>query len=309
MADLAQMCAEELHAMGYQNITTSDPTLLCERYLNALYRRVQPRKRNFHISRQLQVPSDMQAGFELLKKKVEDGDDLTPHLSGLLDKLEYNDPLLNAWRIHHFHLGTQPYQRNANLVERTGPILLAMVHDDDFYAITIASHGRDGQKDLFYDLDLIEILHENFPAMMKPFKIDGWATTPKPTNEEVKLARDNGINLFSQTNDGSLYLPSPGFTSVGGTTKQTGLRVVYDAMLVVNSVRALERLIRDKIEALEICFSKQGARPYRICLTGFLNNGYVTAREESSYIGMQISVLKGPECLDVWQEIKPDSEP
>ena len=306
MGDLGRMCSEELAKMGYTNISSTDPEELCERYLNALYRRVSTQKRAFHEAKQMNVPAEVQAGYDLLKQKVQNGDDLTPHLSGLLDDLDFNDPLLNAWKIHHFHLGTKPHPTKPHLVERTGPILLAMVLDDAFYAITILPHGKGGNHDVFYDQDLIEILHESFPKMMERYKINGRAATPKPTNKEVKQLRDAGITSFAQTNDGTLYIPNLGFTSVGGTTKNTGARVVFVSMKVTNAVKKLERMIKEKIVALELCFSKtDGQRPYKIELTSFLNNGYVTAREESSYVGMRVSLEKGPDWLDIWHEQKP----
>ncbi len=287
MSDLGQMCSEELLAMGYDNITLTDPKELCERYLNALYRRVSVRKRTFHQSNNLQIPPEVQGGFDLLKMKVENGDDLTAHLSGLLDKIEQD-------------------QKKAHLIERTGPILMAMVHDDDFYAIAIVPHGKSGSPDVFYDLDLIEILHQSFPKMMEHYRVNGRAAQPKPTNSEVKMLRDAGVTIIPQTNDGTLFMPNLGFTSAGGTTKNTGARVVFDAMKVVKGVKTLEKQIREKIVPLELCFSKTGGvRPYKIVLTGFLNNGYVTAREESSYVGMRISLFEGPTWLDMWHEKRP----
>ena len=139
--------------------------------------------------------------------------------------------------------------------------------------------------------------------MMERYKINGWAATPKPTNDEVKILRDAGITVFAQTDDGSLYMPNLGFTSVGGRTKDTGARVVVDAMRVTKALKMLEKMVREKIAALELCFSKtDGKRPYKIILTGFLNNGYVTAREETSNVGMRISLEKGANWLDVWHE-------
>lgn len=306
MFDLGQLCSAELSAMGYTNISSTDPTELCERYLNALYRRVPTQKRSFHQSKQLRIPTEVQEGYDLLKQKVVNGDDLTPHLSGLLDDLDFNDPLLNAWNIHHFHLGTKPHPTKPHLVERTGPILLAMVHDDFFYAISILPHGKGGNHDVFYNQDLIEILHDSFPQMMANFKISGKAATPKPTISEVKQLRDAGITSFAQTNDGTLYMPNLGFTSIGGTTKHTGARIIVDTMRVTNAVKNLEKLICEKLVALELCFSKTGGkRPYKIILTGFLNNGYVTAREETSYVSMRISLEKGSNWLDVWHEMQP----
>lgn len=306
MGDLGRLCLSELAAMGYTGISQTEPTEICERYLNALYRRVTVQPRTFYKSKTLTIPPEVQAGYDLLRKKVENGEDLTPHLSSLLDDVNFNDPLLNAWKIHHFHLGTKPHPTKSHLVERTGPILLAMVHGDEFHAIAILAHGRGGNHDVFYDQDLIEILHESFPDMMARFKINGKAASPKPTNEEVKVLRDAGITAFAQTNDGTLYMPNFGFTSVGGTTKDTGATVVIDTMRVTSAVQRLEKLIREKIVALELCFSKtDGKRPYKIGLTGFLNNGYVTAREETSYVGIRISLEKGSEWLDIWHELKP----
>lgn len=301
--DVGKICAAELAGMGYKSVSSSDPQELCIQYLNALFRRVDPRPRKFHQSTELKVPPDLLAGYESLKEKIEKGQELTPHLSGLLEDIDFNDPLLNAWKIHHFHLGTKPHPKNPNLVERSGPILLGMVQENDFYAIDIIEHGSKGNPEVFYEQDLIEILHNNWPTMMDRYRINGKAAGPKPSNAEIKLARDAGITVFSQTNDGTLYLPTVGFTSVGGTTKDTSGQIIFQVMRIVRAVNLLQKLIVEKISALELCFSKTGGiRPYKIVLTHFLD-GITTAREESSLVGMRVSQFcgePGEEWLDVW---------
>lgn len=306
LSDLGNLCKAELLNMDYKDITSHDPEELCTIYLNAIFRRVALRPRVFHQSRKLKVPSDLQAGFDLLKNKVQNGQDLSPHLSSLLMNETFNDPLLNAWKIHHFHLGIQPHKKNPLLVERTGPILLALVEPDDFYAIDIISHGAKGNPEVFYEQDLIEILHQNWPKMMDKYRVkNGKAAFAKPTNAEIKLARDNGITVITQTDDGTLYLPTAGFTSAGGTTKHTGGQIVFEVLKITNAIKLLERTIVEKLVALELAFSKNGAqRPYNITLTNFLD-GLITAREESSEVGMCISITRsGPRevWLDIWSE-------
>jgi len=305
-ADLGRSCRAELANMGYQNISSTDPEELCTMYLNALFRRVQAKPRNFHRSTQLAVPLDHQSGFDLLKEKVERGTDLTPHLSGLLSKEDFNDPLLNAWKIHHFHLGVNPHKNNPSLVERTGPILLALVEPDDFYAIDIIAHGKHGYPEVFYEQNLIEILHNNWPNMMNRYRLkNAKAAFPQPSNAEVKLVRDAGITMIPQTADGSLYMPAAGFTSVGGTTKDTGAQIVFEVMKITNAVKLLQKTIVEKMVSLELAFDKNGGRrPYNVILTNFLN-GMITAREESSKVGMRISSKPAPpgeKWIDIWSE-------
>ncbi len=48
-------------------------------------------------------PSDL---FELVKKKLANGEDVRPHLSNRYTDPNYSDSLLNDWKIHHQHLGT-----------------------------------------------------------------------------------------------------------------------------------------------------------------------------------------------------------
>ena len=305
-ADLGNTCHSELVNMGYKNISSTDPEELCTNYLNALFRRVKARPRKFHVSSQLTVPPDQQAGFDLLKEKVERGDDLTPHLSGLLANENFNDPLLNAWKIHHFHLGAHPHKNNSALVERTGPILLALVEPDDFYAIDIIAHGKHGNPEVFYEQDLIETLHNNWPRMMDRYRLkNAKAAFPQSSNAEVKLARDAGITIIPQTADGTLYLPTAGFTSVGGTTKNTGAQISFEVMKITKAVKFLQETVIEKIVPLELAFHKNGGqRPYKIALTNFLN-GMITAREETSKIGIRISGSPAPpgeKWIDIWSE-------
>ena len=51
------------------------------------------------------------------------------------------DGLLNEWGVHHLHLGTKSYSKNHAFIARTGPLLLALIAEDDFYAINVYLHG------------------------------------------------------------------------------------------------------------------------------------------------------------------------
>ena len=95
----------------------------------------------------------LKPGIDNLLKKVKAGDDLTPHLSSLVEKKGFTpghaparrklnwsdkDLLLSATGFHHFHLGTTFQSKNR--IKRTDEILFAAVSRDQFSVIGIFDH-------------------------------------------------------------------------------------------------------------------------------------------------------------------------
>jgi hypothetical protein len=107
-------------------------------------------------------PPDHQAGFDALIRTSEAGGDLRPYQSTGLEKDEYDDGMLNAWNLHHFHLCTGPHPRYAGYVSRTGPLLYALVTNDTLYCLGIYDHGGWSMQ------ALLEIVDRDFPELNEP---------------------------------------------------------------------------------------------------------------------------------------------
>lgn len=68
--------------MDTTRLTTDVPV----HYFNAAQRRISARPRTLLVSDTFRCPAEHQAGWDLIQQKVKDGQDLTPHLSKLIEK-------------------------------------------------------------------------------------------------------------------------------------------------------------------------------------------------------------------------------
>jgi hypothetical protein len=168
------------------------------RYLNAHHRRIPKRKpRAVHESRELSVPPEYAEDYQNLKRVISAGKSLKPYLGRDIPhkgRPDRNDPLLNAWGIQHLHFRAKG----------TGHILLARITDDDVFVIQALPHVPDS----FVDAQLLEILHNNWPAEIAAGKLHGIAG--EVVSPERRLAlRQNHANFITTMADGTVYL-SPG---------------------------------------------------------------------------------------------------
>jgi hypothetical protein len=156
---------------GYDvsNISAEDLPFI---YFNAEKRRPDQRVRVLELSDAFSCPPSLQAGWDRLKMLVESGGDLTSNLSKLVNRINNKDSLLNDWGVHHFHLGEN---LNGQFIERTAPLLFALVTKDRFYAINIFNHGA------WADEDVIEIIHRNWPEAISKYKIQNVIFTTEIT--------------------------------------------------------------------------------------------------------------------------------
>ena len=79
--------------MDTKGLTTDIPV----HFFNAVQRRITARRRTLLISDTFQCPAEHQAGWDFIRQKVTDGQDLAPHLSKLINNPEETDPMLNDW--------------------------------------------------------------------------------------------------------------------------------------------------------------------------------------------------------------------
>jgi len=236
-SDLANIGKVELANMGYSvpdDLPQDEVSLF---YLNALRRRIPARPRNIFRSREFQCPDHLKKGLELLEKKVLSGDNLNPHLSRQIVNLKFDDALLNDWYIHHFHLGTD-FMANG-LIEGTKIVLFARVTNEFFYEICMAGH------DNWVDLNLIEILHRNWPDSISQFRNQSIAgLTHEFDSHGIKRLRKARINVgMLKTTDGTFYAqPGGGYSFSGMSTA-----VVMQFNKQVHELRRLEKFIRKNI--------------------------------------------------------------
>jgi hypothetical protein len=184
--------------------------------------------RKIEIADDFDCPPAQKNGWINLQDKIRRGDDLGPHLSWA-DSFSNNDGLLNEWGVHHFHLGMKPDTHRPYYVERSTPLLFALVDETTVYAINIYRHGA------WEDKRIIESLHRNWPDLISRDRLQGIQGEVLTTDERRKI-RKSGLQAAIATEDGSVY------GSIGGPINSIGLKLqsMIDADRWIDEVRRLQ---------------------------------------------------------------------
>lgn len=210
------------HEWGYDttNIPEKEIPLL---YFNAKSRRPESRPRKVQVSDTFNCPSELQPGWLRLKALIEFGADITGNLSKLTKKLHNKDSMLNDWGVYHFHLGAK---MTGSFVERTGPLLFALVTVDEFLAIGIYQHGA------WANTDIVETIHRNWPHVVAQNQIYGVEPEASTTEKERLTLRKKNANSFTSVSDGTVYSP------IGGGVVAAG----YNIHAVIQTDKQIDRL-------------------------------------------------------------------
>ena len=105
-----------------------------------------------------------------IERKIQVGENINPYLSWKVSQLRYSDDLLNDWKIKHLHLG-RVYTKGKfeGRIKRTTEVLYVFFTEDSAYFMTIDNHDPD----TFAKQELLHILHDNWPEVLKPYKDHG----------------------------------------------------------------------------------------------------------------------------------------
>jgi len=145
----------------------------------------------------------------MLEMEIEEGKNLNPRLSRQMRKLVFNDDMLNDWGFHHFHLGEQIGTHG--MVEGTRDLVYAWFEPDTIYLIRVMGHGEWSNQEIF------EVTHEEWPSLFEPFRLPGINAFPKFSAEQTSKMRQIGLTIFTETKDGSVFIPPGGGTMLNGT--------------------------------------------------------------------------------------------
>lgn len=197
-----------LVAQGYAPDTNAADQDIEFQFLNVFRRLVEPVPRTVNEAAGLACPVQHQAGYDAIKDKMAKGHDLRPHLSRRLADLNYHDPLLNEWAVHHLHLGTA--LEADGFINRTGALLFVKFTPEAAYCLHFGNHGS------FSDIQLFEVIHQNWPQLIARWKPVGVVGLAQPiSNEDRKKLRRANINSPIQVSDGTVYLPPGGMATSG----------------------------------------------------------------------------------------------
>lgn len=221
----------------------------CFQYLNLRRRLVDPLPRKVHFSKEFHCPDNLKAGLNLVKSKIEKGEDITPHLSGKFKDLNYHDMMLNDWGVHHLHLGTK-INRKTGLAKRTGPILYVKFEREDAYFIQIMEHGE------WANDEIIKILHNNWPQILDLYLMRGVTEVkPKISNEDRAALRKAGVSTVVEIAKGIVYMPLGGGYSSSGH----GTSSVMQSMRAHNQLNRMELYIKENFQKYEDVIREQSS--------------------------------------------------
>ena len=224
------------------------PEELCHRYLNLRRRLVSPGPRTVLLAHEFTCPPDLAGDFELVRRKIEVGEDLRPHLSRGFMNLDSHDMLLNDWGIHHLHLGTE--MEPDGFVTRTGPVLFVRFAATAAYLLSVHEHGSWARQ------DFVRVLHRNWPDSISMWRLRGvLGLATEVTDEDISKLRSikipgekkkrAAVSTFVEVEPGVVYAPIGG----GYSTAQTSIVVVRDCDRLLDALQGYEDAVRDRIPA------------------------------------------------------------
>lgn len=214
--DVAARCIEKLTEAGYTPNPANDEYAIYT-YVSVRHRRVRPRPRAVHRA-SYTVPAHLADGERQLREKVEAGGDLWPHQSRRIGKPSAMDGMLNDFGIQHFHLGTSPDARHANLIAGTKEVLFAIVEDDNFYAIGIYDHDAWTQR------AVVDVVHATWPELTEPYTLrdspEGKLVglSEDLTDEQYATLRTKNVNALQQRPDGTIQMGMGGGSMSNGSS-------------------------------------------------------------------------------------------
>ena len=225
-------------------------TELLATYRNWRMRFVVQRPRRVHLSQAIRdnpwrLEPRYQSAFEGLVKKIEDGEDLTPHLSraivrpyrdgapGTSSFRSNLDLMLNDWSIHHLHisLNLEP----DGFVQRTEMLVFAAFQGDDAFLIDILPHGS------WTLSSIVDVLIDEWPDSVFVREIPGIVgLSGTPTDEERAELRKAGIMSSWFERDGRVYMIGFGMTSAS-----TSLFAIRNANALIVGLRNWDKHVME----------------------------------------------------------------
>ena len=206
------------------------------------------------------LPQGISDGVNCIEKKLGQGADVTPYMSKSIFNGIFTDHLFSDWGIYHLHLGlsmednfTELTIREIQDMTRTREVLFLSIQGSRAYFIDVREHGKNGEKHVFAQFELLQILADEFPEVIKPFELkDVTGLSHNVTDpEEISIYRKGGISLAHEIN-GKVYAPMGG----GITTASTPVRVVEETDRLLKWADNLEKNINEKRDTIDAILSR-----------------------------------------------------
>ena len=251
--DLCEIAKQLLAHYGIDSSSATMDRDFIEMYMNIRLRLIPQQKYQVLRSRALAargLPQDISDGINSVQEKLEQGDDVTPHMSKSILDGTFTDLLFSDWGIYHLHLGLS---MKGNFIERTKQVLFLFTQGSRAYFIDIRDHGRNGEKHVFTQFDLLQILADEFIEIIEPFELRNVTGLSRNITdpEEIAKYRNAGIVLAHEIN-GKVYAPMGG----GITTARTSINTVQETDRLLWWADDLKKYMNEKRDEVDSIFSQ-----------------------------------------------------
>ena len=210
-------------------------------------RRVPVLKWNVHISNRL-VDSKEISGIII---KLSNGEDVNGLLSNRISKLnqkKYPDLLLSEWGIFHLHFDEK----------RSNNLLFIYFSDANAYLIDILPHEKtDGSIVTWTNTDLIQVMHDNWPSVLRPYIFKTQSESPVLTTEQRRTLRNKAANSTVIVNDGTEYVPLGG----GYSASKHPANAVIKSDFLYQTVKRLQFIVEENYSAIQQALSSYTSSP------------------------------------------------
>jgi len=210
-------------------------------------RRIPVIKWNVHISSNLQGQNEIN---EIINK-LESGEDINELLSRKVTRLNQArnaDLLKYEWGIYHLHF----------CKERSGKLLFIYLNEGNAYLLDILKHEEAGSSAVTWtNTDLIQIIHDNWPQVIKPFIYKTNSTTPILTTNQRKTLRKKAANTFVVVDDGTEYMP----LGLGFTSSKHPMPAILQSDNLLRTVRDLQDTVQKNYPIIKQVLAEQTTDP------------------------------------------------
>jgi hypothetical protein len=235
-SDWIKAIRREFTNQGYAHEGLSDQD--CAIQWQSWNRRLIPtRARTIERADTFSCPPEHKKGLDSLESAFANGNEIRPWQSKLVEKISYEDGLLNDFGVFHFHLGETV--DNSGYIKRTGPLLFAIVRYSTVYEIGIYNHGD------WYEFDILNIIDRNWPYLLDPVTLKGLDIAYSPqTKQQIKALRQANICSMIKLDSGRIVIPMGG----GAATDGTSFDAVRSADYWAKFLRDADKLIIENVE-------------------------------------------------------------
>lgn len=280
--DLRTISEQYLKKYNLEYDISEDDRTIIERWINYEVRSIPIAKRKVIISKKIKsmhLTPEIETAFKNILRLFESGADLYPYLSKNISYEDYTDFLFCDWNIYHLHLSTEKDAKNPEFMKRSKHLLFLSLNTESAYFVDIRPHNETF---VFAQKELIEIIHENFPEVLEPYRMEGVLDIEYDLSDarQIDDLRKAGLNMCYKVN-GDFYAPMGGGITTAKTS--TRVRIIVNALYHMAKDYETEIKKNEKIIKQTIQSSKPNQRSYEYKLIN-INGQYRVIELNSQYL-------------------------